>query len=584
MIQSIVRWTTTVLMVSVALYGETGINNSIIFEAIPPAKNITEKSTLQTTKKVTINNQEQQIDFQRLMVTGQQDNNETFGLIKDINDTSIKFEDGSNYICNGTNGVQGAGLDFSSILQKNNRLYMVNQFECAIGAMYLFELEQNRTTGILTPKPNTLHFISQKSEFGGFVHCAGMATPWNSHLGSEEYESDARLIEQSTDAKTNLSADPYYNELAKYFKDDAKAVNPYFYGWVPEVQIDEKGEPNYSKHYAMGRFSHEVSYIMPDNKTVYMADDGTNVGLFMFVADKEQDLSAGQLYAAKFKQTSAKNGGAFELSWIDLGYTSDEQIREVVATKPKFSMLFESTLPNKDGSCKSDFTSINTVHGEECLKLRKGVDEAIVSRLESRRYAAYKGATTELRKEEGITYNPESNTLYISLSSLEYGMENYQKLGEKNSQYDRGGNNDIQLPYNRCGAIYALPLNQKYRADRMEAILTGTMIKKDAHGNSCDLNGIANPDNISFLKGSTLLTIGEDSSYHENNMVWAYDVVSKRLSRIISAPLGAEATSLFWYEDINGVAYLTMVTQHPNKETEDSGQSSIGILGPIKLK
>lgn len=34
---------------------------------------------------------------------------------------------------------------------------------------------------------------------------------------------------------------------------------------------------------------------MPDNKTVYITDDGTNVGFFKFVADKPKDLSSGGL-------------------------------------------------------------------------------------------------------------------------------------------------------------------------------------------------------------------------------------------------------------------------------------------------
>jgi len=162
---------------------------SIAFEKIATAETPTEKSKLLHSEKVTINGKEQRIGFTSIMVTGYADNGEIFGLVKDQNDQAIKFEDGSNYICNGTNGAQGSGLDFSSILQKNNKLYMVNQFECNVGAMYMFELKQDKITGALSPKKNTLQYISQKSEFGGYVHCAGQATPWNSHLGSEEYTS-----------------------------------------------------------------------------------------------------------------------------------------------------------------------------------------------------------------------------------------------------------------------------------------------------------------------------------------------------------------------------------------------------------
>ena len=75
--------------------------------------------------------------------------------------------------------------------------------------------------------------------------------------------------------------------MAKFFSGDRTKLNPYFYGWIPEVKIKADGSVDYAKHYSMGRFSHELSYVMPDEKTVYMSDDGTNVGLFMYVADKE---------------------------------------------------------------------------------------------------------------------------------------------------------------------------------------------------------------------------------------------------------------------------------------------------------
>ena len=40
------------------------------------------------------------------------------------------------------------------------------------------------------------------------------------------------------------------------------------------------------------------------------------------------------------------------------------------------------------------------------------------------------------------------------------------------------------------------------------------------------------------------LFIGEDSGLHVNNFLWAYNVDSKKLSRILSIPAGAESTGL----------------------------------------
>ncbi len=557
---------------------------SVVFEGFDTPSTDIEQQNLQSSKKVTVNGIEQAIDFTTLMATGNTDNGEVFGLVKDFEDKAIKFEDGSNYICNGTNDGVGSGLDYSSILQTNGTLYMVNQFECQIGAMYMFELDQDAETGALAPKADTLQFISQKDEFGGFVHCAGQTTPWNSHLGSEEYETDARLVEENVDPETGLVGDlggdeVYYNETAKFFGGDATKLNPYYYGWTPEVQIDENGAPVYMKHYSMGRFSHELSYVMPDDKTVYATDDGTNVGLFAYVADTAKELSAGTLYAAKLEQTDATGAGSFDVSWIDLGHATDAEIRALVAAKPVFSDMFETVDPAEDGTCAEGFTSINATPGLECVKLLEGMELA-ASRLETRRYAALMGATTELRKEEGITYDEVNKKLYLAMSAVEHGMEDHAKSGEANDKYDIGGSNDINVGHNYCGAVYQLNVDDSLLATDMMSIVEGQPIDEDADGNKCHLDKISNPDNLTMLPGTDILMIGEDTSKHINNIVWAYDIGEGSLTRVVSTPIGAETTSPFWYPDVNGWGYMTAVTQHPDF---DEQRSSIGVLGPIKF-
>ncbi|MFX9242965.1 alkaline phosphatase PhoX, partial [Acinetobacter baumannii] len=93
--------------------------------------------------------------------------------------------------------------------------------------------------------------------------------------------------------------------------------NPYHYGHLPEVTVNTDGTGSIKKHYCLGRISHELIQVMPDNRTALMGDDATNGGLFMFVADKEKDLSAGTLYVAKWKQTSGVGAGAGDISWIN---------------------------------------------------------------------------------------------------------------------------------------------------------------------------------------------------------------------------------------------------------------------------
>ncbi|MDG6777112.1 DUF839 domain-containing protein [Thiomicrorhabdus sp. zzn3] len=578
------------------------------FQALQAPNTPTEQNQLLSTVKASVNGKQQTIGYHTLFTTGERNNQEIFGLVKDVNEAPILFKDGSPYVCNGTNDGIGSGLDHVSILQKNGKLYMVSQYECVIGAMYLSELQQD-AQGYLSVKPNSLRYIDQSVDFGGYVHCAGQTTPWQSHLGSEEYEPDARYIEKHYDASRQSSGNRYYDELALYWQNQSgkqssdsplnsslNTISPYFYGWIPEVTITETGDPHYRKHFSMGRFSHELAYVMPDQKTVYLSDDGTNGGFYLFIADRPQDLSAGTLYAARWQQTSDKGLGEAQIHWISLGHARDRYIRQWVAKKLHFSDLFASAQPNSTGLCPSAFVSINTSAGHECLQLKdingdQTVNEAdaiIASRLETRRMAAYMGATTEFRKGEGITFNPHSGELYLSLSEIARGMENYAKKGKPNAQYDQGGGNHIHLRYNPCGGVYALPIHSdmNMKSDYIVQQATGLIAGKPTADGRCETEYLANPDNISFLADSNSLIIGEDSDRHRNNFVWSFDPYQQTLTRIFSAPQGAEATSTFWHGDINGYAYLTLVTQHPLKNQAADArlkQSQAGYIGPFKL-
>jgi uncharacterized protein len=50
---------------------------------------------------------------------------------------------------------------------------------------------------------------------------------------------------------------------------------------------------------------------------------------------------------------------------------------------------------------------------------------------------------------------------------------------------------------------------------------------------------------------------------HINNFLWAYNVDTKKLSRILSDTAGAESTGLQAIENLNGNGYLMSSIQHP---------------------
>lgn len=79
----------------------------------------------------------------------------------------------------------------------------------------------------------------------------------------------------------------------------------------------------------------------------------------------------------------------------------------------------------------------------------------------------------------------------------------------------------------------------------------------------CATEMVANPDNIHYSEAMRTLFIGEDSGNHLNNFTWAFNVDTKSLARIFSAPAGGENTGLKVYDNVNGYAYITGNVQHP---------------------
>ncbi len=486
------------------------------------------------------------------------------------------------------NAVSG-NADFTSLLPVGGKLFSITHFEDSPAAMYLSELKQD-AGGKLTPvstKP-----IDFAPVGGLWLPCAGSVTPWHTHLGSEEYPDDGRAFEAAT-ALRDISADAaafarYYGlDPATMKVGDFKArFNPYRFGFATEIAVSEAGEATVAKHYAMGRISLELANVMPDKKTAYMTNDGTNTGLFRFVADKEGDLSAGLLQAAKWVQTSADNGGAAMIEWIGLGHADDATVRAAIDKGVRFSDLFDTADLNAGGTCPEGFLSSNAEGRLECLKVRAGMG-AVASRLETTRYASMLGATTEFRKMEGSAYDPAKNTLYVAMTEIGKGMT------DADEKADLKGRNDIRLAKNPCGAVYELPLDATYAATSMTAVVTGKPMEYPADSpfarNTCDVDGIASPDNITFIPGYGTLVIGEDTEEgHQNDVVWAMNLGTKALTRILSTPYGAEATSVDWYPDVNGHAYLVTVVQHPYGETDQDKLSDpadarayVGYIGPF---
>ncbi|MEJ2626775.1 MAG: DUF839 domain-containing protein [Pseudolabrys sp.] len=438
-------------------------------------------------------------------------------------------------------------------------------------AMNLTVLDQDPKTGKMTPvKMSNVDFSGVD---GLWIPCNGSTTPWMTHLGSEEYEPNAQYFEKQPLEAMNL----YFGTQGKTAAQGG--ANAYHYGHLVEVKVDASGKTTVTKHYSMGRLAFELGDVMPDRKTVYMGDDGDDVIRAMYVADKPEDLSAGTLYAAKWIQTKADNFGAAKIEWIKLGHATDAEIRALVTKGTKFSDIWETAKGSKAGF-KPVYVYAGTggKGGLAYLKLKPGMEKAAAF-LETRRYAAYLGATTEFTKMEGQAHNAADKKLYTVISYARKGM-----LDGKNKDRPQ---DDIKLSGDAkdltCGAVYESRMSggQKDRggetiasdwvASDMTALVTGVHQPKGAKTgpyDKCDTERVANPDNVNYSEAMRTLFIGEDSGNHLNNFTWAFNVDTQKAVRVFSAPAGGENTGLKVYDNVNGHAYVTGNVQHPGAEED----------------
>ena len=449
---------------------------------------------------------------------------------------------------------------------KGNPVFAVVQFEYTTWAqdgvtgMYgklpspiaVLTLDQDPSTGKLSLVK--YHNVDTSSVNGLWITCGASLSPWGTHLSSEEYEPNA--FTAATDAQ--------FKAFSKNLYGSETAANPYNYGHMPEVTVNPDGTASIKKHYNLGRISHELVQVMPDNRTVFMGDDATNSGYFVFVADKEKDLSAGTLYVAKVGAGFSidPSAPAAPLSWIKLGSATSAEIKALATTLKPTDIMSVSTTDPQDAS----YTKVNANGKTEWIKLMPGMEKAAAF-LETHRYAALVGASMGFSKMEGTTVNIKDKVAYSALQNCIASMV-------AGNAFNTVGNG-VSIPKAlNAGAVMALNLkgglkdtagatiNSEWMPVDTKALITGEDIASDALGNTANPEKIANPDNLKFSETLRTLFIGEDSSQHVNNFLWAYNIDTKVLSRIMSIPSGGESTGLHAVDELNGWTYIMSNFQH----------------------
>lgn len=469
---------------------------------------------------------------------------------------------------------------------KGNTVFAVVQFEYTSYAqdgkteMYgklpspiaVLTLDQNPHTGEL--KLVKYHNVDTSSVHGLWITCGASLSPWGTHLSSEEYEPDA-----CNTKNTQLQA------FSHNLYGNPTQAKPYHYGHLPEVIVHKDGTASIVKHYCLGRISHELVEVMPDNRTVLMGDDATNGGYFVFVADREKDLSSGTLYVARLatELTSVDpKVAATGMQWIRLGSATSADIGKLADTLSASDIL---QVEHKDPSDAS-FTRIMVGGKVEWVKVKPGMEKAAAF-LETHRFAALVGASVGFTKMEGTTVNAADKVAY---SALSYCKDSMVAGHKKNLPGAR-----VNLPKAlNAGAVMALKLGgnvkdtlgntirSEWMPLSLQGLLTGEDLPKpDRLGNSAHADKIANPDNLKFSEKMRTLFIGEDSGMHVNNFMWAYNVDTGKLSRILSTPVGAESTGLHSADEIHGWTYILSNFQHPGEYIKTIDPSLKTAVNPL---
>ena len=489
---------------------------------------------------------------------------------------------------------------------KNTRI--LDLWEKLPGTVELIELQQGNESPVTAVDITKVNSNSIK---GAWFPAGGTKTPWGTVLSNQGREPDALTYQSKPLELANL----YLETSGKLNKEGG--ANPYDYGYRIELGLNDNNLPSTTRRLSMGRYSGLSATVMPDERTVYITDDNAHGTLFMFVSDKAQDLSSGTLYAAQWSQQGDNFIGNGTFNWIKLGHTNDKSIQKLLDSNISFSDIFDH-IDNKTYKANPkkyvDYKLIN-IDADQAedsgywIKPKKGMEQAAAF-LESRRFAAYSGATTDFSHLKGLAFDPTSNSIYLAINQLSDSMILTYDKPTSASQHIKltGAREDLQ-----CGSIFKLdlyPSLKDHTGEMIDSPLVAGIATPVLSGQRninltaslqvngrCDVERIAGPANLFYNPALNLLFISEEGSLHLNNYLWAYNTRSKSLTRILSAPIGADISGLDEFS-LNKKSYLTVNIQQPATYSSLSSfdpelrgfirrnsekKASVGYIGPFPV-
>lgn len=418
---------------------------------------------------------------------------------------ALPFGFGNVPSADGTQGIiQSNDPDFNAFIPTNfdgTEGYLFTAWEDRPGGMTRLAVTREDDGSWVVSNAINVDFSDVR---GTMINCFGSVSPWGTPLTSEEnYEAENTVRWNDS---TYSGGYPNYADVQRIQQYlGGTFPNPYDYGYIVEITAPTAASPVPVKHFTMGRVAHENPIVMPDRRTVYLTDDGSDKGFYKFVADVAGDMSAGTLYAARVEQDATRDSSraGFDITWVRLGHATNAEI--------------EAWVREYDGIDEGDFVSGQTSYitdAQVAAWANGNAADDRVAFLETLRAAEALGATVEFNKMEGININYAGAAsgavpfMYVAMADVTGAMS------------DEVG--DIRITANRCGIVYRIGLTSTYDVIRMDPVVSGGTYDSTASPNRCDVDGIAQPDNITVLNDGRVL-IGEDTSNHVNNMLWIYN-------------------------------------------------------------
>lgn len=490
--------------------------------------------------------------------------------------------------------------------------YLYSNWEESPGSITRIPVSRNDDGSWESDLENAENLMNEEGlrEIGGTrINCYGDISPWNTYLSAEEEYSHPRTAPyvtvrdflEDSEGLNKRGAAQFFNRpnpmeiqeaVDEYYGDDswtvqgswalagvelqayylgAKAVdtpinlttpdqemalqpiespypNPYRYGKIVDFRESTAETPQPVKYHVMGRAAFECPDVQGDDKTVYLTSDGSNKGLYKFIADEpipsydDPMAVAGTLHVAKVTNETAANEHPpaevpLKVEWMKMGHASNAEVESWIAEYDDIDQV--DYLAHADTDWEDDLQAALeeadkavVENGNQCYISDEeivewanqykengpdGVDEELrqVPFLETRAAAKEINATVEFRKAEGIDSIDNAGPgdwVYIGISELNTGMAD--------GPNDPTG--DIDLGRVDGGVVYRAKLDADYNLSTLHPVIVGPDATDPA--DVAD-DALLNIDNVFALEDGRVLCCEDADQYgrsYPNDCMYVY--------------------------------------------------------------